>query len=99
VKGGRGYTQTKQPLTRTTTRGTYPILVVSRYLLLDPAGKVLKVDKMHWREDGLFTIDLPRDLPPGDYAVILAVFLDGNAVAPSARALQIRRTGPPGSPG
>jgi hypothetical protein len=99
LKGGRGTTHVKEPLKRTTARGTYPLLVVSRYLLLDPAGKVLKVDKMHWREDGLFTIDLPQDLPPGDYTVMLAVFLDGNAVEPSARALHIRRIGASGSPG
>jgi hypothetical protein len=99
LKGGRSYTHVTEPLKRTTARGTYPLLVVSRYLLLDSAGKVLKVDKMHWREDGLFTIDLPQDLPPGAYTVILAVFLDGNAVEPSARALHIRRIGASGSPG
>jgi hypothetical protein len=99
LKGGRGTTHVKEPLKRTTARGTYPLLVVSRYLLLDPAGKVLKVDKMHWREDGLFTIDLPQDLPTGDYTVILGVFLDGNAVEPSARALHIRRIGASGAPG
>jgi hypothetical protein len=99
LKGGRGYRHTKEPLLHSTARGTYPLLVVSRYLLLDAAGKVLKVDKMHWREDGLFTIDLPQELPAGEYSVILAVFLDGNAVEPSARTLHIRRIGAAGSPG
>jgi hypothetical protein len=99
LKGGRGYAQAKEPLLRTTVRGTYPILVVSRYVLVDAAGKVLKVDKMHWREDGRFTVDLPQDLPAGEYGVMLAVFLDGNAAEPSARALRIRRIGAPGSPG
>ncbi|HXE86323.1 MAG TPA: hypothetical protein VN524_05910, partial [Hyphomicrobiaceae bacterium] len=89
----------REPLKHTTARGTYPLLVVSRYLLIDGTGKVLKADKMGWREDGLFTIDLPQDLPPDDYTVILAVFLDGNAVEPSARALHIRRIGASGSPG
>jgi hypothetical protein len=99
LKGGRGTMHVKEPLKHTTARGTYPLLVVSRFLLIDGAGKVLKVDRMGWREDGLFTIDLPRDLPSGDYTVILAVFLDGNAVEPSARTLHIRRTGASGSPG
>jgi hypothetical protein len=93
LKGGRGYFHRQEPLLHTTARGTYPLLVVSRYVLIDGAGKVLKVDKMHWREDGLFDVDLPRDLPPGDYTVILAVFLDGNAIEPSARTLHIRRIG------
>ncbi len=99
LKGGRGTMRVREPLKHTTARGTYPLLVVSRYLLIDGAGKVLKVDKMGWREDGLFTIDLPRDLPSGDYTVILAVLLDGNAVEPPARALHIRRIGASGSPG
>jgi hypothetical protein len=99
LKGGRGYTHVKEPLQRTTVRGTYPLLVVSRYLLIDAAGKVLKVDKMHWREDGLFTIDLPQDLPPGAHTVILGVFLDGNAVEPSARILRFQRIGAADSPG
>jgi hypothetical protein len=80
-------------------RGTYPLLVVSRYLLIDKtADRVLKVDKMAWQPDGRFTIDLPQDLPPGEYTVILAVFLDGNAVEPSARILHIRRIGASGVP-
>jgi len=99
LKGGRGTMHAREPLKHTTARGTYPLLVVSRYLLIDGTGKVLKADKMGWREDGLFTIDLPQDLPPDDYTVILAVFLDGNAVEPSARALHIRRIGASGSPG
>ena len=99
LKGGRGTTHVKEPLKRTTARGTYPLLVVSRYLLIDAAGKVLKLDKMHWREDGDFTIDLPQQLPPGDYTVILGVFLDGNAIEPSTRTLHIRRLGASGAPG
>jgi hypothetical protein len=99
VKAGRGTMRVKEPLRRTTARGTYPLLVVSRYLLLDAAGKVLGLDRMHWREDGLFTIDLPRDLPAGGYTVTLAIFLDGNTIEPSARTLHIRRIGASGSPG
>jgi hypothetical protein len=90
LKGGRAYTVVKEPLLRTTMRGTYPLLVVSRYLLIDAAGKVLKVDKMQWAEDGHFGIDLPQDLPPGDYAVMFGIFLDGNAVRPSARIVRFR---------
>jgi len=98
LKGGRGYTLVKEPLLHTTARGVYPLLVVSRYLLIDAAGKVLKVDKMQWAEDGHFAIDLPQQLPPGDYAVILGVFLDGNALHPSARVLHMH-IGAAGSPG
>jgi hypothetical protein len=98
LKGGRGYTLVKEPLLHTTARGVYPLLVVSRYLLIDAAGKVLKVDKMRWAEDGHFAVDLAPELPPGDYRVILGIFLDGNAVQPSARVVPVRIAAK-GSPG
>ena len=98
LKGGRGYTLVKEPLLHTTARGLYPLLVVSRYLLIDAAGKVLKVDKMRWAEDGHFAVDLAPELPPGAYTVILGIFLDGNAVEPSARVVPLR-IGAAASPG
>jgi hypothetical protein len=90
LKMGRYYKSAKEPLVRTTLRGTYGLLVVSRYLLIGPDGKVRILDKMHWGDDGSFTIDLPKRLPPGEYTVSLAVFLDGNSMVPSARSLHFR---------
>jgi hypothetical protein len=98
LKGGRGYTRVREPLLHTTVRGTWPLLVVSRYLLIDAAGKVVGVDKMRWAEDGHFAIDLAPQLPPGDYTVIAGIFLDGNAIQPSARVLRVH-VGAAGSPG
>jgi hypothetical protein len=90
VRMGRSYRVVKEPLTRTTMRGTFGLLVVSRYLLIGPDGIVLNVDKMHWREDGRFDIQLPERLDPGDYTVLLAVFLDGNSMLASTRILRVR---------
>jgi hypothetical protein len=90
LKMGRYYKSAKEPLVRTTLRGTYGLLVVSRYLLIGPDGKVRILDKMHWGDDGSFTINLPKRLPPGEYTVSLAVFLDGNSMVPSARSLHFR---------
>jgi hypothetical protein len=88
LKMGRAYKLTKEPLTHTTMRGTTGLLVVSRYLLIGPDGAVIDVDKMHWRDDGAFAIKLPEQLSPGQYTVILAVFLDGNSLLPSAKVLR-----------
>jgi hypothetical protein len=98
LKMGRAYKLTKEPLLRTTMRGTYGLLVVSRYLLIGPDGKVRSLDKMHWEDDGRFTINLPERLPPGEYIVNLAIFLDGNSMVPSAKSLHFRFGGaaPPG---
>jgi hypothetical protein len=98
VKGGRSYRLEKEALTRTTMRGTHGLLVVSRYLLIAPNGGVLAVDKMRWRDDGRFVIELPPALPPGNYTLLFAVFLDGNSTLPSARALRVT-IGGAGAPG
>jgi hypothetical protein len=98
LKAGRGYRLAKEPLLRTTTRGVQGLLVVSRYLLIAPDGKVIKADKMNWEEDGHFAIKLPKDLAAGQYTAILGIFLDGNALDPSARIVRFRvpRTGASG---
>ena len=98
LKAGRDYKPTKEPLLRTTTRGLQGLLVVSRYLLVGPDGKVLKVDKMHWGEDGQFSIELDRRLPAGQYTLVLGILLDGNALEPPASILHFRvdTTGAPG---
>jgi hypothetical protein len=98
LKMGRDYKLVKEPLLRTTMRGTFGLLVVSRYLLIGPDGAVLKLDKMHWGEDGRFTVAFPPDLAPGEYTLILAVFLDGNSLLPSAK-LHRFRVGNAGAPG
>ena len=98
LKAGRGYKLTKEPLTRTTMRGTSGLLVVSRYLLIGPDGMVLDVDKMKWRDDGVFAIKLPERLSPGQYTVLLAVFLDGNSLFPSVKVLRFH-VGSAGAPG
>ncbi|HET8543491.1 MAG TPA: hypothetical protein VFL68_03195 [Pseudolabrys sp.] len=97
LKMGRDYKLTKEPLLRTTLRGTFGLLVVSRYVLIGPDGKVRDLDKMHWGDDGRFTVDLPERMPPGDYTINFAVFLDGNSMIPSARSVHFR-IGEAGSP-
>ena len=98
LKTGRTYRLDKEPLLHQTARGVQGLLVVSRYLLIGPDGRVVKVDKMDWKEDGQFAIKLPDGLAPGQYTVILGIFLDGNAMDPSAKVLRIR-VGTAGAPG
>ena len=45
---------------------------------------------MQWNEDGRFTITLPERLPPGQYSVVLGIFLDGNTVDPSVARVEFR---------
>ena len=90
VKVERDYRVERQPLTRQTSHGLFGLLVVSRYLLIGPDGAVLVADRMRWEDDGRFVIDLPQDLPPGEYTVALAIFLDGNSLRPSAEVVRFR---------
>jgi hypothetical protein len=89
LKAGRQYRMVKEPLLRTTMRGVHSLFVVSRYLLIAADGRLLAVDKMHWGEDGRFHITLPEALGPGEYTLVFAIFLDGNAVAPSAKVMRV----------
>jgi hypothetical protein len=89
IKTGRTYRLDTEPLLHTTTRGASGLLVVSRYLLISPDGKVIKVDRMEWKQDGQFAVKLPEGLPRGQYTVILGIFLDGNAMDPSAKVLRV----------
>jgi hypothetical protein len=97
LKAGREYRMTKEPLTHTVSRGVQGLLVVSRYLLIGPDGKVLKLDKMQWMDNNDFAIKLSDRLPEGRYKIVLAVFVDGNAVEPSFHMLPFR-IGAAGSP-
>ena len=90
LKAGRGTRLVKEPLTRTTTRDVHELLVASRYLLIDPKGGVLNLDKMQWKEDGQFAIKLPERLAPGDYSLLLGIFLDGNTLQTPVRLMRVR---------
>ena len=90
VKLGRQYETQRETLTRKTSHGLYGLLVVSRYLLVGPEGTVVAADKMRWRKDGSFVVDLPDRMAPGGYSVFVAVFLDGNSLTPSTGILRFR---------
>ncbi len=98
VKVGRDYRVERQALTHETTHGLFGLLVVSRYLLIGPDGTVLESDRMRWEKDESFVIELPQNLQPGQYTVVLAIFLDGNTMHPSAKLLRfhVGEQSPPG---
>jgi hypothetical protein len=88
VKAGRHYEIRKEPLTHTTARGTRGVVVVSRYMLIGPQGDVINVDRMHWKKDNRFRIDLPDRIPTGQYTVVAGIFLDGNTLDPSVKVFR-----------
>ncbi len=93
VKAQRSRKIVRERLTRTTTRGPYPVLVESRYLVLDADGSVVTAGRARWEDDGRFTVDLPDPLPLGRYTFLVAIYLDDNFVDPAARMLRFRADG------
>ena len=84
-KVGRHYETRREPLSRNTAHGLYPVLVVSRYYLVGPKGDVVSAGKMTWMPDNHFVAPVPATLPSGGYKALVGVFLDGNALPPSTR--------------
>lgn len=93
VKVGRRTKVEVAPLSRKVARGIYGALVVSRYLLIGPGGTVMGADKMQWQGDDRFRVELPNDLPPGGYTILVAVYLDGNSLMPSTGMLRFEAQG------
>ena len=89
----RHYETEIAPLSRKTARGVRGVLVASRYLLIGPDGTVVGADKMHWRGDERFVVGLPQEMPPGRYTILVAVYLDGNALTPSTGMLRFEMKG------
>jgi hypothetical protein len=90
VKQQRFHRLERGPFTRTSLRGTYPIRVQSRYILLQDDGRVAAAGDLAWERDGQrLALTLPQ-LPAGGYTLVAAVFLDGNTVRPSIGRLGIR---------
>ncbi len=79
----RHYEIRREPLTRNTAHGLYPVLVVSRYYLVAPQGDVIDAGKMTWAPDNHFVAPLPASLPAGQYKALVGIFLDGNTLPPS----------------
>jgi hypothetical protein len=93
VKMARDYEIKREPLTRSTARGTRGVVVVSRYLLIGPNDTVVSAGRMHWEKDNRFRIDLPDRMPPGRYTAVACIFLDGNTLNPSVKLLRFSVAG------
>ena len=93
VKVQRSHQIVRERLTQQSTRGLYPVLVASRYLVLDADGSVVTTGTARWEDDGRFMADLPKPLPLGRYTFLVAIYPDDNFVNPAARMLRFRADG------
>jgi hypothetical protein len=89
----RTYTIGRTRLRRETTRGLRGIRLDSRYLVVGPDGSVVRVGAARFGNDERLAVDLPARLPRGQYALLFAVYLDGNSVNPSWKILHFQESG------
>jgi hypothetical protein len=65
----------------------YAIRTDSRFVVIGPDGSVLQVGTAKMTEDGHLVAELPEHLARGRYTFLVAIYLDGNTVDPSAKIL------------
>lgn len=83
----RSYALVREPLRPGAASGVRPDLVVARYMVVSPAGRVVKSGTARPGEDAVFRVDLRGGLAPGRYVVSIALYLNDNAVDPDLRRL------------
>ena len=93
VKMGRRFKIEVAPLDRETARGLHGAFVLSRYLLIGPDGTVVRADQMRWAGDERFVVELPEEMPPGRYTILVAVYLGGNSLTPSTGMFRLEAKG------
>lgn len=59
------------------------------YLVLDTGGEVRLAGRGRLEKDGTFAINFRGKLPPGGYAVLITLYLNGNTVNPDIRRAEL----------
>jgi len=88
VQEQRNHATVREPLKPGALRGLYVIRTDSRFVVIGPDGSVLRVGTAKMAEDGHLVAELPEHLPRGRYTFLVAIYLDGNTVDPSAKLLR-----------
>ena len=87
VQAGRHYDTVREPLKPGALRGLYAIRTDSRFVVIAPDGGVLVAGTAKMTDDGHLVAELPEHLPRGRYTFLVAIYLDGNTIRPTARML------------
>lgn len=85
----RTYEVVRVPLERTAGGGQAPEVIESRYVVIDPAGRVRLSGRARF-EEGALVVDLRDRLEPGTYTVLTALYLNENFTSPDIRRVPYR---------
>ncbi len=85
----RTYANVRELLTKSSTVRGFEVQAVCRYVVVDSAGQVARAGEVPIGADGGFTVDF-KELKPGTYRVLTAIYLNGNSVNPDVRLVEYR---------
>ncbi len=83
----RTYEIVREPPRAPARAGPHSEIPLCRYVVLDPDGAVAQTGTAPYAGDGVFQVALRSDLAPGRYTVLLALYLNENAVAPEIQTV------------
>lgn len=86
----RDYAIIREPFRNRAPDAVRPDTLVCRYVIVSPAGEVLKAGTAKLGDDGIFTVELTGELPPGLYIILAALYLNENSMNPEVRVVRYR---------
>jgi len=81
----RTYNIVREPLRAAADARKKDEIPLCRSVVLSPAGSVLGTGTATYAGHGLFRVELPRDLAPGLYTILIALYLNENYVNPDIK--------------
>ncbi len=91
IKFERNYRIVRERLGSNTSGAIDQVNPICRYVMVRADGQVVKDAMAAYGSDGAYTADVGRGLPPGVYTVMIAVYLNENAMNPAVKIIQYRR--------
>lgn len=84
----RSYDLVRKPFRAGVSAGIRPDVVAAQYVVVDAAGRVARTGVVAPGADAVFRVDLAGSLPPGRYAVMVALYLNENTMNPDVRRVE-----------
>ncbi len=89
MKFMRDYEIVRQPMRRVDTTVRNRAAPECRYVVVDPAGRIVLTGTALPQEDLTFLVDLDDRLPPGQYNVMAEILVNGNAMNPEIERIPV----------
>lgn len=91
IKFERSYKIVRERLGSDASGAIDTVNPVCRYVVLRADGRVVKNATATYGSDGVYTADLGTGLDPGEYTVVIAIYLNENSMNPDVKVAHYRR--------